>query len=943
MEILYTNADGIIGKADELKERIMEAKVDIVAITETKLNEDIASATVFPTGYVVIRKERVGRGGGGVAMLIKERLKFEEVNLSVNNNFQEFLVGTVNTGKSSLVVAVIYNPPRNEHSPEEYEVSNTGTIEVINKVVQLAQERNSRLIVLGDFNHKEIDWVSLDAHGDEGSWRSKFLDCIQENFLHQHVLEPTRARGDDTPSVLDLVFTHSSLDIDKIEYRTPVGKSDHCVLAMNFVLEDDLPDDTVVERQERLNYSKGDYLKMNETFLEVDWERKFDGMGVKEMYEAFCQEYKSVVENCIPVTKIGRENAKKKWFNNDCKNAKEKRDKCWKKYRRRKSLAAWQEYKSVRNEYLNTRREAERCYEKDIAKKAKENPKLFYSFIRGKLSVKEQVIKLERSDGSITDSDEQICEELNKEFQSVFVNELLPPPHMERLNGLTQKLNDITITVTEVSNVLRDLHPHKAIGPDDISPYVLKQCAGTLALPLHMIFNRSLTTGELPLHWKQANVVPIFKKGRRDVALNYRPVSLTSVVCKVMEKIVRKYVTLHLEGLGFLSDKQHGFREGRSTVTNLLEFYDRVTDILQEREGWADCVFLDFQKAFDTVPHKRLLKKLEVQASVGGRVLKWIEEYLVGRKQKVRVRQAVSGWRNVTSGVPQGSVLGPLLFLIYINDLPEGVDGFLNMFADDAKIVKKVSGVNSCRELQQDLDKLQEWSDTWLMKFNAEKCRVMKMGRSRRRPVFEYSLGGVQLSESQCEKDLGVCVTSDLSPESHINAIVRSVYALLANIKVAFRYMDKEMFRDIFITYVRPKLEYAAPFWSPHLKKHITKLEKVQRHATRIVPELRGLGYEERLKELNLPSLEGRRVRGDMITVFKFIHGYDKIDMSNFFDMGGSRTRGHSLKLRKKSSSQDVRKYFFSLRTVDKWNSLSEAVVTASSIHNFKDKFDKEQ
>ena len=229
------------------------------------------------------------------------------------------------------------------------------------------------------------------------------------------------------------------------------------------------------------------------------------------------------------------------------------------------------------------------------------------------------------------------------------------------------------------------------------------------------------------------------------------------------------------------------------------------------------------------------------------------------------------------------------------------------------------------------------------MRFNVDKCKVMKMGKSRRRPDFEYSLGDVILSESHCGKNLGLCLMPDLSLEEHISAIGKSAYDLLSNTGIAFKFMDKEMFRDIFTTYVRPQLEYAAPFWSPHLKKHINKLERVQRHATRLVPELRGLSYEERLEGLNLPSLELRRERGDMITVFKFIHGYDNIDKSVFFDMGGSRTRGHCLKLRKKSSAQDVRKYFFSLRIVNKWNMLDENVVTASSIHSFKDKFDRKQ
>ena len=208
-----------------------------------------------------------------------------------------------------------------------------------------------------------------------------------------------------------------------------------------------------------------------------------------------------------------------------------------------------------------------------------------------------------------------------------------------------------------------------------------------------------------------------------------------------------------------------------------LEFYDRVSEILQERDGWADCIYLDFQKAFDSVPHNRLIAKLDRMAGVRGRVLEWIKAYLQGRWQRVKVRGAVSNLARVTSGVPHGSVLGPLLFLIYINDLPEGIKSFISMFADDAKILKRVVREENCRELQRDLDRLNQWSERWLMKFNTSKCKVMKMGHSKYRPNFEYSLAGERLEESDGERDLGVVMMPDLSPEKHIDTIVQSAYA----------------------------------------------------------------------------------------------------------------------------------------------------------------------
>ena len=939
---MYTNADGITGKSEELKEMVGSLKPDIIAITETKLREDIESATVFPQGYEVIRRDRGERGGGGTALLVQQKLRPEEVKVSTESDFQEYLVVKLRVGAVEVLVTVVYNPPRNSERPEENNTNNEGSTEIVKNMAKMAVSRGSRLLIVGDFNHKEIDWKELDPHGESDSWRAKFLDCVQGQFLHQHVLEPTRVRGSDTPSTLDLVITQSELEVENLSYRAPLGKSDHCVLTMEFLIEDDLPEGIQGGRERRPNFAKCDIEGLKLYFGEINWVDKFKDKTVQQVKDSICQEYEEGVARYVPLTKVGFENGKKKWFNRECQKAKMEKDAAWKAYRRRSRKSTWKKYQEVRNRYLQIRRSAEKEFEQDIAKKAKENPKLFHSFIRDKLKVKEQVVNLQLDNGELTETDDQICGEFNRAFQTVFTVENTPPPIIEQTTIEEEVLEDIVISVAEVHSLLKELNPYKAGGPDNIAAYILKECADQLAEPLTYLYKLSLRTGELPTQWKIADVIPIFKKkGRRDRALNYRPVSLTSVVCKIMEKILRSKIARHLKERGFLSEGQHGFREGRSTLTNLLEFYDKVSEILQERNGWADCIYLDFQKAFDSVPYERLAMKLEKMAGVGGRVLTWIKAYLQGRMQRVKVRGAVSSLGKVTSGVPQGSVLGPLLFLIYINDLPDGIKAFMNMFADDAKILKRIEGKDSCKELQKDLDKLQQWSDKWLMKFNTSKCKVMKMGKGKYRPDFGYSIEGKTLESSENERDLGVIVMPDLSPEKHIATVVRSAYALLANIRVAFKYLDKETFKNIYLTYVRPKLEYAAPLWNPYLRKHVHKLERVQRHATKMVPELRELSYRERLERLEIPSLQSRRERGDMITVYKYVKGLDIVNCDQFFDRRGTRTRGHNMRFKKKEARRDVRKHFFSVRVVDKWNALSSEVVEARNIHNFKARYDR--
>ncbi len=503
------------------------------------------------------------------------------------------------------------------------------------------------------------------------------------------------------------------------------------------------------------------------------------------------------------------------------------------------------------------------------------------------------------------------------------------------------QMKDIIIRKDEVRDCMLALNKRKAMGPDQISGWMLSECAEELSFPLTEMFNKSLSQGKLPEVWKAADIVPIYKKGPKEDANNYRPVSLTSVVVKLLEKLIRKYWICHLEENNLLSNCQFGFRSNRSCVSNLLSFYDRVIDITQERDGWADCVFLDFKKAFDKVPHKRLLYKLEMCGGITGGLLKWMKNFLTGRKMRTVIRGKYSSWSDVTSGVPQGSVLAPVMFLIFINDLALGTSSYTNMFADDAKLVRKVVDNNCCKMLQDDINKLYEWSQVWKMEFNIDKCHVMEMGEGQGRPHGEYSMGGIRLQKSESEKDLGVVVNSRLDPGDHINNLVKKAYSWWANIRVAFKFLNEEMVKIFITQFLRPSLEYAAVVWNPHMIKHITKLEKIQRVITRWVPGLKNLQYEDRLRHLGIPSLAQRRERGDMIALFRCVHGMDYIDQTNFVLPAVGRTRGHDYKLLRRRARKDVRKFGFPDRLVEKWNKLPNDLVCAQSIQAFKVKYDK--
>ena len=281
-------------------------------------------------------------------------------------------------------------------------------------------------------------------------------------------------------------------------------------------------------------------------------------------------------------------------------------------------------------------------------------------------------------------------------------------------------------------------------------------------------------------------------------------------------------------------------------------------------------------------------------------------------------------------------MLAPVMFAVYVNDMVEGIGSYVSLFADDAKLLRKIERDEDCMALQQDLERIWDWSRKWEMKFNTKKCSVVEFGRSTRRPRGIYSMGNERIKKKTEEKDLGVIIMDSLSPEKHINKITAETYNLLRNIRAAFNYMDEEMIRKLIMSLIRPRLEYAVLLWSPNLKKHIRKLERIQRAASKLPPNLRNQSYEERLRALNLTTLEQRRKRGDLIAVYRSRNGLEKFDNEDLMIWDTRVTRGHGMKLKKSSSRKDIKKFSFPHRCVEVWNALDEEVVSAKTLHNFK-------
>ena len=545
---------------------------------------------------------------------------------------------------------------------------------------------------------------------------------------------------------------------------------------------------------------------------------------------------------------------------------------------------------------------------------------------------------------------------LVEQFQSVFTrdsNTSLPPVNLRTTIPTIPHLN---IEKKGVLKLLTNLKTSKAMGPDSIPNIVLKTCAEELAQGLRDVFQFSLDTGTLPQDWRNANISPVFKKGDRHLPENYRPVSLTSVPCKILEHIICSHMWKHFNKHNILTKLSHGFRSGFSTESQLLV---TLHDFLKafDKKQQIDIAILDFSKAFDTVPHGKLLHKIDCYG-IKGQLNNWLSSFLKERSMNAICEGEHSKSVHVESGVPQGTVLGPLMFLCHINDLPDCVTSKVRLFADDCLLYRSINSIQDHMALQNDLLELEKWASTWGMRFNAKKCYILSVRNSS---SHFYQLDNTILQQVSSNPYLGITISEDLQWSTHINNICKKANSTLGFLRRNLKNCPHECRKLAYTTLVRPILEYGSSVWDPHLQKDIDSLEKIQRQAARFILndyKSRDDGCVTRmLQDLDLPTLQHRREFNRVVYLYKIVGGmvpaidtYDflvsqrpkrLIKAKQFSDFESKNIIEQQVINNSKcfvidyANTDQYRNSFF-VKTVIKWNHLDENTISAQTVEGFK-------
>ena len=895
-KLCYLNVGGLI-KNQNIK-RKLKLLSDILkeymflVVTESQLNADILDEEVQIENFNIFRSDRKDRRCGGVCIYTHNSLKVNEESIvRYSNSVVELIILYVED--LDLHMICVYRPP--DTSSEEFQPC----IDIIKKYAE-PLEPCANVLILGDFNFPFLKWHEIDdtvihqmksgGTRDEQKQSNSLLELTDHFLMSQVITEPTRGSN-----IIDLIYTNNPDIISNVNVeKTSNHLSDHNIVTADINLNAPAAQSKTDNRKNvklaefNLWSDKINWEEMNNYFNSVPWLDKLTSTAsVTSDSEILYEEIYMACSKFAP----------KKKSNTVCKIPRDRKILFRRQKFLKKKLVNQQNQKSIdkinselvdiQTKLLKSHEAERRQNEASVVKGIKKNSKLFFKYAKKFRKAHQSIISLKNEEGLSVNDTESMCEVLKNQYEKVF-NKKDSVPKVSLINptdNITTNINDffseegpfteIDICDEDILYAIKATKINSAPGQDCLPPILLHKCASSLVKPLKMIMKKSLKNSDIPNIWKEAVITPIYKgKGAKSDPAQYRPISLTSQIIKLLERIVRLYLIQYLEANDAFPNSQHGFRPNRSTVTQLLEQYEAILDALCTQSN-IDIIMLDYAKAFDKINHSILLHKLR-DLGITGQIGKWLGQFLLDRTQRVSLNGHLSSPSKVTSGVPQGTILGPVLFLIYIADIGENVtNSIIASYADDSKVHKKIRNHQDGIDLQIDINKLYEWTTVNLMEFNSSKFEALRIGKNEdlKKEVTYKTPEGECIKATEVTKDLGVHFNSKGSFSDHIQLKSTKAKQMTGYICRTFITRDREVMLTLLRSLVLPIIDYSSVVWNPHLQQDINLLESPQRVLTSKIDGMEGLDYYQRLKTLNIYSSERRRDRYLILYIMKVLQG----------------------------------------------------------------------
>ena len=968
--VMYNNIQGFINPRDlssktpplnmmktyELQGYIFKERPDIIILNETWLKNNILDSEIFHNSYKIFRTDRTGKthpwdpshpkkfrkNGGGVLIAHRNDIDCESTEVGLVRVKAELL--SINfklpTGKK-LCISTFYR------------VGTLGTenFELVEKYFKTlaCKGKIDKHVLVGDFNLSEVSWPEATTNVQI---QQKFLDLFLIDLGHfQLISEPTHKNG----HTLDLLFTNMSNLINNVTVLGPneVCKSDH--FGIKFDIKMDIKSKKTIRRK-MYNYTKANWRDLNYDIRMVDWDKIIGSQDPHVSWPNFKLVLTKLCDKHIPKKSV-KDQFLPPWYDSDCDKVLREKEKWRKKASsenateedHKKFCKLRSDFKKIMNQKmrLNVEDESDSSL---ISKKYWKHVKSYSKSTR----IPETVWYGDSFKNNVSDQ----ANMFNKFFFDQFSDESKYDIDIDM--GNADNFLDLRFHELDVQIILKNINSGKAAGPDGIHGAILKKCAASLAGPLTKLFNISFVTGCIPEEWKLASVVPIHKKDEKRCVENYRPISLTSLVMKVFERCIKKEL---LAACGqFLDPRQHGFVSEKSCTTQMVPFIHNLASNLNNKEK-TDIIYFDFAKAFDSVSHDIILHKLKHKYKVDGLMLRFIRSYLQGRKQQVVVGGVTSEKLPVKSGVPQGSILGPLLFIIFINDMLECISEGTNisLYADDTKIWRVINFSEDHFILQDDINKLYNWSKNNLIKFHPSKCKALSVTYERNilhnlpTTIFNYKLGSNYIDYTSSQVDVGITVTSKLLWTSHHDTLLANATSKLGLLTITCHFtMNLKQKRTFYLVLIRSLFEHCSVIWRPISNNQISKFEMLQKRAIKWIigrqfDHLSDEDLYEKEKECDILPIKLKFLLNDLILFYKIVNSLVPISLPDEFSLVDpknlrfTRSTQSIISLDDKSTYKCITKpcisayencYFF--RTMAIWNNLPHSIRQLPSLSIFK-------